>query len=105
MYCKYYRYKYKDTCENSINSSKVYCKYLYCLYQILQYIVLIVAKCIVNMYHVITGRIEAYSINSSKVYCKCASSLVGIRYIIVLIVAKCIVNKKIPFEDNKKSKY
>ena len=77
-------------------------------------IVLIVAKCIVNLLNILRARHPDWSINSSKVYCKfilrvlycpffdsinsskvyCKSAFFLLKFelIIVLIVAKCIVN-------------
>ena len=58
--------------------------------------VLIVAKCIVNSEVVTDGDISQ-GINSSKVYCKCSSTSFNAFIVLVLIVAKCIVNCIIPF--------
>ena len=56
---------------------------------------LIVAKCIVNVFA--KHFIEEFKkvINSSKVYCKCKFSIYACDYIGLLIVAKCIVNEKL----------
>ncbi len=77
---------------NCINSSKVYCKSIYCFSSCLVKIVLIVAKCIVNMTF-------AYGNNQDMEVLIVAKCIVNIFYPYqfihidpVLIVAKCIVN-------------
>ena len=70
----------------------MYCKFTGRIRSILEYAVLIVAKCIVNEG---SGRKKAdpeLSINSSKVYCKLFRELLQDYTRTVLIVAKCIVN-------------
>ena len=71
MYCKLGGYRFDSGIGNCINSSKVYCKYIKERILIIKELVLIVAKCIVNvkLMHLIPHRD------------------------FVLIVAKCIVNQ------------
>ena len=72
----------------------MYCKFTGRIRSILEYAVLIVAKCIVNEG---SGRKKAdpeLSINSSKVYCKLFRELLQDYTRTVLIVAKCIVNNR-----------
>ena len=71
MYCKYESNPTQNRLEEGINSSKVYCKFSKIIRIIHNYIVLIVAKCIVNA----------------------PFELVKYNLFIVLIVAKCIVNE------------
>ena len=54
--------------------------------------VLIVAKCIVNIYLKASKPAITIRINSSKVYCKFIASDFPVCLACVLIVAKCIVN-------------
>ena len=56
------------------------------------FIVLIVAKCIVNLDGNIRDQKNTKGINSSKVYCKWRRKYREWRKQCVLIVAKCIVN-------------
>ena len=78
--------------KESINSSKVYCKYPKInAWKYYEY-VLIVAKCIVNEEGKILTSEEIEGINSSKVYCKCYFFIPSFYIFKVLIVAKCIVN-------------
>ena len=70
MYCKWrYVWKYSYT-DNSINSSKVYCKWHWQFNTFRSCCVLIVAKCIVNLVLFYFSYSISPGINSSKVYCK-----------------------------------
>ena len=76
----------------SINSSKVYCKLQQQVQQPqLPPFVLIVAKCIVNLFIRFYTQFP-FCINSSKVYCKSQLIYLVPLIFLVLIVAKCIVN-------------
>ena len=70
MYCKWWHVGGGKTDRESINSSKVYCKFNFFVFLVIFTIVLIVAKCIVNV----------------------IVSLSVFKNTFVLIVAKCIVN-------------
>ena len=100
----------------SINSSKVYCKSLWNLDILFEFLVLIVAKCIVNnsldkregsvIWGINSSKVYCksimigslgdviFGINSSKVYCKSFFYFCKERIKFVLIVAKCIVNSQ-----------
>ena len=61
-------------------------------YRLVCLMVLIVAKCIVNFLDFPDFEVFPLRINSSKVYCKCLLIMMKNIQKMVLIVAKCIVN-------------
>ena len=69
---------YVKNITNSINSSKVYCKLPLMMSPFSSVIVLIVAKCIVNIADNRGAAPLIVCINSSKVYCKSASAMVKV---------------------------
>ena len=77
---------------DSINSSKVYCKFVRVSYCQDAYYVLIVAKCIVNYELLIKHFTASYVLIVAKCIVNIFIASAIAASIFVLIVAKCIVN-------------
>ena len=92
MYCKCISFAGFHSCKVSINSSKVYCKLLFTALSPFITVVLIVAKCIVNV--TVGGTYESQFGVLIVAKCIVNSFIISvlIYFILVLIVAKCIVN-------------